>query len=158
MSKTGKPDDGMEAMFAAARTHAPEPDADFLARVLGDAEAVQAGFAERAGDMASDSASAGAARLYPAPARGLRGVFAALGGWPAVAGLGAAALGLADGALHRAGHAVGIEDDAAVDVAGRAADGLDERGARPEESLLVRVEDRDEMLRLVLTTSISRPS
>ncbi|MBY5987927.1 hypothetical protein [Roseovarius atlanticus] len=92
MSKTGKPDDGMKAMFAAARTHAPEPDADFLARVLGDAEAVQAGFAERAGDMASASASAAAARLYPAPARGLRGVFAALGGWPAVAGLGAAAL------------------------------------------------------------------
>ncbi|WP_428515512.1 hypothetical protein [Roseovarius sp.] len=84
MSKTGKPDNEMEAMFAAARTHAPEPDADFLARVLDDAEAVQAGFAERAGS--------GAARLYPAPARGLRGVFAALGGWPAVAGLGAAAV------------------------------------------------------------------
>lgn len=82
MSKTGKPDDEMDAIFAAARAHAPEPDADFLARVLDDAEAVQNGFA----------APHASARAHRGPAPGLRGVFAALGGWPAVAGLGAAAV------------------------------------------------------------------
>jgi hypothetical protein len=82
MSQTGKPDDEMDAIFAAAHAHAPEPDADFLARVLADAEAVQDGFA----------AVPEPARAQRAPACGLRGVFAALGGWPAVAGLGAAAV------------------------------------------------------------------
>ena len=38
----------------------------------------------------------------------------------------AAAIGLGHRALHRAGHGVGIEDDAAVDIAGGAADGLDQ--------------------------------
>jgi hypothetical protein len=36
------------------------------------------------------------------------------------------AIGLGNGALHRAGHAVGIKDHAAVDVARGAADGLNE--------------------------------
>ena len=82
MSKTGKPDEELDAMFAAARAQAPKPDADFLARVLGDAESVQDGFAVKAA----------AVRAKPAPFSGLRSVFAALGGWPAVAGLGAAAV------------------------------------------------------------------
>ena len=38
--------------------------------------------------------------------------------------LGAAALGLVHGALHRAGDPVGIEDDARLGIAGGAADGL----------------------------------
>ncbi len=44
--------------------------------------------------------------------------------------LGAAAIGFVDGLLHRAGHPVGVENCAALDVARAAADGLDEgRGA-----------------------------
>ena len=38
----------------------------------------------------------------------------------------AAAVGLVDGALHGVGHVVGVEDGAAFEVAGGAADGLDE--------------------------------
>jgi len=38
----------------------------------------------------------------------------------------AAAVGLVDRALHRAGHAVGIEDNLAVDIARGAADGLNQ--------------------------------
>ena len=56
----------------------------------------------------------------------------------------AAAVGLGDGALHRAGHLVGIEDDLAIDVARGAADGLDERGLRAQEAFLVGVENGDE--------------
>ena len=39
---------------------------------------------------------------------------------------------------------VGVEDDPAVDVAGGAADGLDQRGLGAQEALLVGVEDGDE--------------
>ena len=56
----------------------------------------------------------------------------------------AAAVGLGHGALHRAGDLVGVEDDAAVDVAGGAADGLDQRGLGAQEALLVGVENGDE--------------
>jgi hypothetical protein len=56
----------------------------------------------------------------------------------------AAAAGLGERALHRAGDAVGVHDDAAVDVARGAADGLDQRGLRAQEALLVGVEDGDE--------------
>src|SRR5262249_9771745 len=56
----------------------------------------------------------------------------------------AAAIGLGNRALHRAGDGVGIEDHAAVDVARGAADGLNERGLAAQESLLVGVEDRDQ--------------
>ncbi len=51
-------------------------------------------------------------------------------------------LGLADGALHRAGHVVGIEDRLAVEVARGAADGLDQRALAAQEAFLVRIEDR----------------
>ncbi|WP_306110653.1 MULTISPECIES: hypothetical protein [Roseovarius] len=87
MSKTGKPDDELSAAFAAARRAAPEPDADFLARVLGDAEAVQDALKE------AEVAARSAPRRRGARASiGWSGVFRALGGWPAVTGLSAAAI------------------------------------------------------------------
>src|SRR5690606_26882842 len=42
------------------------------------------------------------------------------------------------------GYAVGVEDDLAIDVAGGAADGLDEGGFAAQKAFLVGVEDRDE--------------
>jgi len=75
-------DAALMAAFAEARAATPAPEADFLARVLADGHAVQ-----------DDIAAAAAAAAAPAPAsRGWRGVFDALGGWPAVTGLGAAAV------------------------------------------------------------------
>ena len=56
----------------------------------------------------------------------------------------AATIGFVDGALHGVGHLVGVEDGAAFDVAGGAADGLDERALAAEEAFLVGVEDGDE--------------
>ncbi len=54
----------------------------------------------------------------------------------------AAAVGFADRAFHAAGDAVGIHDDPAIDVARRAADGLDQRGFRAQEAFLVGIENR----------------
>src|SRR3546814_18468778 len=56
----------------------------------------------------------------------------------------AAAVGFAHRAFHAAGDAVGVEDDAAVDVARGAADRLDAAGLAAQETLLVGVEDRYE--------------
>src|SRR5256884_293697 len=56
----------------------------------------------------------------------------------------AAAVGLGDGALHRAGNLVGIEDHLAVDIARGAADGLDQRRFTAQKTFLVGVEDRDQ--------------
>ncbi len=56
----------------------------------------------------------------------------------------AAAVGFVDGALHGVGHLVGVEDGAAFDVAGGAADGLDEGALGAEEAFFVGVEDGDE--------------
>ncbi len=53
-----------------------------------------------------------------------------------------AAVGLVDGLLHRRGDPVRVHVDLAGDVAGRAADGLDQRGAGAQKALLVRVQDR----------------
>src|SRR3954470_14020403 len=53
-------------------------------------------------------------------------------------------IGLSDGSLDRVRHLVGIEDRRTVDVPRRAADGLDQRALRAQESLLVGVEDRDQ--------------
>ena len=39
---------------------------------------------------------------------------------------------------------VGVKDDAALDVTGGAASGLDERSRRAEKALLIRIENRDE--------------
>ena len=55
-----------------------------------------------------------------------------------------AAVRLVDRDLHRLGHPVGVHDDLAADVPGRPPDHLDERPGRPQEALLVGVEDRDE--------------
>lgn len=73
-------DGALEGFFAAGRNAAPEPSAAFLARVLAEAEAVQAGF--------------GAGERRAAPARqGLwSGVLAALGGWGGAGGLASAAM------------------------------------------------------------------
>ena len=56
----------------------------------------------------------------------------------------APAVGLGERALHRAGDPVGVEDHPALDVARGAADGLDQRGLRAQEALLVGIEDRDQ--------------
>src|SRR4029453_8186664 len=48
----------------------------------------------------------------------------------------AAAVGFGDGALHRAGHLVGVEDHLAVNVARGAADGLDERRFTAQKTFL----------------------
>ena len=66
--------------------------------------------------------------------------------WASVVGdlLVAAPVGLVDRLLHRGGHPVGVHDHLAGDVAGRAADRLDQRLVRAQEALLVGVEDRDQ--------------
>src|SRR5262249_38220632 len=51
----------------------------------------------------------------------------------------APAAGLGHGALHRAGHAVGVGDHAAVEIARGAAHGLDERGLAAQKAFLVGV-------------------
>jgi len=53
----------------------------------------------------------------------------------------APAVGLLDCAPHRIGKAIGVEDRPAVQMAGGAAYGLDERALRAQETLLVGVED-----------------
>ena len=55
---------------------------------------------------------------------------------------GAAALGFVDGALHRTGHAVGIENGSTAHIACGAADGLDQRAIRTQEAFLVGIEYR----------------
>ena len=52
-----------------------------------------------------------------------------------------ATVGLVDGLAHRVGSLVGVHDDRARYVAGRATDGLDQRAVRAQEPLLVGVED-----------------
>jgi len=52
---------------------------------------------------------------------------------------GAAAFGFVHGALHGAGDAVGVEDDAGVDVARGAADGLYQARLAAQEAFLVGV-------------------
>ncbi len=54
----------------------------------------------------------------------------------------AAAVGLADRALHRGGHGVGIQNHLALDMPGRPPDVLDQGLLRPQETFLVRIEDR----------------
>ena len=76
MTDKSKHDDMIEAAFAEAQLKAPEPSADLMARVLADAETVQAGFERRP--------------PRPETLGGLRAFFEAFGGWPAMAGLTAA--------------------------------------------------------------------
>ena len=56
--------------------------------------------------------------------------------------LGAAALGFIEGGLHALGDRVGVEDHAAVGVAGSTANRLDQRRGRSQVAFLIRVEDR----------------
>ena len=56
----------------------------------------------------------------------------------------AAPVGLLQRRAQAVGHPVGIEDDAALDVAGGAADGLHQRGVAAQEAFLVGVEDGDQ--------------
>ena len=56
----------------------------------------------------------------------------------------AAPLGLVDRRPHGVGHHVGVHDDAPVDVARRAARGLDQRARRSQKAFLVGVENRDQ--------------
>ncbi|MCB1358498.1 MAG: dihydroorotate dehydrogenase [Maritimibacter sp.] len=84
MSKTDKTmldDAGLEAFFAAGRTHAPEPGADLMARILADAGA----------EIDARDATLAAARRRRRP--GLwAGLVAAIGGWPALASMATAAV------------------------------------------------------------------
>ena len=83
MTDTERRDDGLEAFFAAARAE-PEPASEALmARVLGDALAQQ----RRTAPAAAPRGAVRAGR----PGL-LAGLFVSLGGWPAVAGLGTAAV------------------------------------------------------------------
>jgi hypothetical protein len=74
-----KDETGLEGYFAAARETAPQPGADFLARLT---------------EAALDEQLAQAARRAPAGARAGPGLWRAcrqaLGGWPGLAGLAAA--------------------------------------------------------------------
>ncbi len=79
----------LDGLFAASRRAAPAPSDDLMARVLGDA------------------AEAAAPAAVPAPRRaGRRGLLAQIGGWPAAAGLAAAAV---------AGLAIGLWQPEALD-------------------------------------------
>ncbi len=55
-----------------------------------------------------------------------------------------ATVGLLDRGLHRGALLVGVHQHPAFDVAGGAADRLDQRGGAAQEALLVGVEDRDQ--------------
>jgi hypothetical protein len=69
----------LERFFAAGRAAAPAPSEALMARVLAGAEAVQGG------------AAPAEVAVAPAPG-GLGRLVAALGGWPALAGLATAAM------------------------------------------------------------------
>lgn len=90
MTMTNPNDDKLDALFAQARTAAPEPSVDLMARVLADAEAVQPKSA-----------------VETAPEGGFWARFMdAIGGWPAASGLAAATV---------AGVWVGIAPPASVE-------------------------------------------
>ncbi|NEX45763.1 dihydroorotate dehydrogenase [Rhodobacter sp. ETT8] len=99
----------MDDLFALARSQPPQPDGDFMARMLADAYACQ---------------PAAPARLAPAPSRAVSrpGVWArlaaALGGALAVAGIGSAAM---------AGLVIGyVQPESVVSFAGTIGFGLGE--------------------------------
>ena len=55
----------------------------------------------------------------------------------------AATISFAYGALHAAGHIVGIHNNATIDVAGGATNGLNERRFATQKALFVGVKDSD---------------
>ena len=74
----------LDALFAAARAHAPAPSEALMARILAEAEALMpAAAAAGPGEAPPRPREAGAGRL--------RAALAALGGWRAVGGLATAA-------------------------------------------------------------------
>lgn len=77
-----KPDLELEAFFEAERNAAPEAEADLLARVLADAYAEQDAIAPTAPARPAFRQNGG----------WMRGLYDALGGWPAMAGLATAAV------------------------------------------------------------------
>ncbi len=78
MSDQIRDDDFLKGFFAAARAENPAPDAALMGRVLADAKRVQAGF--------------GPARVPPPAPQGAIGcLIRAVGGWPVLAGMTAAA-------------------------------------------------------------------
>ncbi len=117
MSDKDKDVTGLEAFFDAARTHAPAPSADLMARVLNGAEAEQARLRRRA-QVADATPQSGL----------LEQIYRLLGGWPAMAGLTTAALtgiwigtGLPEGLLAggaEAAYLVDIAPDAVFELAG----------------------------------------
>lgn len=91
MTRQTDTDQHLEDLFAQARKAPPEPDADFLSRVLADAETVQAGFAPPSSAPRSQARTRGGNAWL----NGLRTAFGGLGGWPVAAGLcGVAVAGL----------------------------------------------------------------
>ena len=56
----------------------------------------------------------------------------------------APAVGFGNGALHRAGDAVGVENDATVDIARGAADSLNEARLAAQKAFLVGIENGDQ--------------
>lgn len=79
----------LEQLFQQARAHAPEPGPDFLARVLSDAEAMQPAPAT---PMQRVQGAQGARGKRSALREFFAGLGDAIGGWPAFAGLGVAAV------------------------------------------------------------------
>jgi hypothetical protein len=83
MTDTDRKDDsGLDSLFAAARAERAAPSDAMMARVLEAALAEQAGFARRDGAAADARGNGGF----------WSGIWAALGGWPAAAGLSAAVM------------------------------------------------------------------
>ena len=56
---------------------------------------------------------------------------------------GTTTFGLADGFFHRLGHAVGVQNSSTTDVAGCAANGLDQTALRAQKAFFVSVQDGD---------------
>ena len=57
---------------------------------------------------------------------------------------GAAAVGFVDGAPHAVGHHVGVKNRAAVQMARRAAHGLDQRSGGAQEAFFIGIQDGDQ--------------
>lgn len=81
--RTDREERALDALFDVARSDVPEPSPDLLARVLSDAEAVQAGRLAETGKT-------------PPRRRAVPGfwkmLIAAIGGWPSLGGVAAAGI------------------------------------------------------------------
>lgn len=112
MTENDHAGEGLDLFFEAARDQSPAPSPDLLARVLVEAESVQASHAVR----------------VPKPRLGMAAhLYRLLGGWPAMAGLATAALtgiwigaGLPEGLFGKAeaAYLLDITPEMAFDLAG----------------------------------------